>query len=194
MKKKIGIAIVTMTTLSALVGLTPVGAFGFFVHSNIYGYYSDSESSKQLNDIWISPMIAGKRSYFALPPIYVKEREVGPYQLGLKFVDYENKNKCQSVEITELVAIHQGIERDMLVGNRREFGPFQTYVSGVSHVSLEALVDVGDWLNEKNNEEVEIRATFRIICADEVIESSFSGKVKSTHIEGVATILDYLSA
>jgi hypothetical protein len=146
-----------------------------------------------LNDIWIHPIISGKRSHFALPPVYVKNSEGEPYQLGFRFVDYENKNKCQSVEITELVAIHRGIEHDLLDGNRREFGPFQTYLSGVSHVKLESLVEVGGWLNEKNSEDVEIRAVFKINCADEVIESSFSGKVKPTHVEGVGTILDILS-
>ena len=59
---------------------------------------------------------------------------------------------------------------------------------------LEALVEAGDWLNENNSADVEIRATFKVYCADEVLESSFSGKVKPNHIEGMGTILDILSA
>jgi len=124
----------------------------------------------------------------------VKNSESGPYKVGFRFVDYDDKNKCKSVEFTELVAIHRGVEHNLLDGKKMEFQPFETYLDGVPNVKLECLLESSDWLNEKNMEDIEVRAKFRINRAGEAIELDFSGKVKPIHIEGFGTILDALSA
>jgi|GEM_PF-2022356 len=67
MKKKTGIAFALMITLSALIGLSPGGAFGLLIGYDIHGYYTDSESSKEVDGIWIHPIVEGTKSHFALP-------------------------------------------------------------------------------------------------------------------------------
>jgi hypothetical protein len=182
------------TSLSLIAGLIPSCKIGFFQKHDIHGYYSNSENTKIVDDIWIHPIVQGTKSYFAFPPLFVSDSEKAPYKMGLMFVDYENKNKCRSVEITEFIVVHNGNKHYILKNGSKEFYSFQTYVEGVSHVKLECLFNAGDWLTTENENAIDLIVKFKIRKESGSIESEFRGKVNSTVIEGYGTMLGILSA
>ena len=192
--KKLAISITSVLILSFVAGLFPGCAIGFFQKYDDHYYYSTSESTLIVDSVWIHPLVRGKEDYFVLPPFFISGSEKAPYQVGLMFVDYENTNKCHSVEISEFSITSNGETHDIIKGEPKYFSPFYTYVERVDHVKLECLIDAGDWLKTDNESDLEFRIKFKLEKETGTVEKEYKGTLHPQEIEGYGTALDILSA
>lgn len=152
---------------------------GLFVLEDVHYYFHD-KGALRVDDISIHAVIEGERSFFCIPPIIYGLYEGPPYKAGLVVVDYDNKNKCEKVEITSLVLTCAGKKYTMIQEDNPIESPFATYLDRGKSVASDCLCEVS-WLPKDNDSPIVMDIEFIIHKSSGTIESQIHAVLSPSH-------------
>ena len=154
-------------------------ALGLLNYRDDSGYLVVKEASLRTKDLWITPVIITEHKSISLFPFFGYHSNGPPFKVGIRAVDYDNKNQCQKLELLELL-IKKGDDRLELVTEANFIqSAFHKYLTDINHKEAMCLVPLKDWGNKDNQENIIISGKYRLYKKDGVIERSFEEKRKS---------------
>jgi len=159
-------------------------AFGVLNFIDLNRYYVYKGGSKEINEIWIQPIISAEDKAISFFPFFGYRYIGAPYQVGLRAVDYGHKKQSTKMEITELVIFKGNSSLNILENHPVPvIVSFEKYLLDIDHFAAKWEVPIGEWLTVENKEAVTFRAKYKVYTKDSVIEGNIGLIFKLEHYE-----------
>jgi hypothetical protein len=181
------IVFAVLVCLNVVMSLSGI-AIGILNYVDFHLYYIKQDESKVFNDIWILPDISGETKALSFFPFFGYRYIGSPFKVGLRAVDYGNKNQCEKLEIIEL-SLNDGVKTLQIVDLKSTpvIAKFKKYLPDSENVAAQWYANVIEGLNHDTNEEIILKARYRIYKKNGIIEDDIKIIYKSQHYTRTVT-------